>query len=156
HATDAPNPPVRFEALGGACSTRRNWAEPADVHGSMRAAVREMWERTSLVTTDVDAALLYDGFTVIPLLWLQALRFCEPGMGGPFVATPGTIALGGSLPTNTDGGQLSGGRLHGYGLLYEACLQLRDQAGARQIRDAEVAVVTNGVGPTAGCVLLTR
>jgi acetyl-CoA acetyltransferase len=122
----------------------------------MRAAAREMWERTSLTPTDVDAALVYDGFTVIPILWLEALGFCELGAGGPFVATPGTIELGGTLPANTDGGQLSGGRLHGYGLLYEACLQLRGHAGARQIADADVAVVTNGVGPTAGCVLLSR
>jgi hypothetical protein len=57
---------------------------------------------------------------------------------------------------NTGGGQLSGGRLHGYGLIHEAVTQLRGQATARQVADAEVALVSNGGGPIAGAMTLTR
>jgi hypothetical protein len=47
--------------------------------------------------------------------------------------------------------------VHGYWVLHEACLQLRGDAGPRQIaKQPEVAVVSNGGGPIAGCMLLTR
>ena len=62
---------------------------------------------------------------------------------------------------NTAGGQLSGGRLHGFGLIHEACVQLRGEGGERQVvrpggRAVEVAAVANGGGPIAGSMLLTR
>ena len=55
------------------------------------------------------------------------------------------------------GGQLSAGRLHGYGFLHEACVQLWREGGARQVAGApRVAVVAAGGGNTCGCLLLTR
>jgi hypothetical protein len=67
------------------------------------------------------------------------------------------ISLEGRLPLNTHGGQLSSGRLHGYGLFHEACVQLWGEGGARQVPgDPEVAVAGAGGGPLAGCLLLTR
>lgn len=62
----------------------------------------------------------------------------------------------GRLPTNTFGGQLSAGRLNGFGHLHEACTQIRAAAGARQLAPApRVVAVANGGGPIAGCLLLT-
>ena len=86
----------------------------------------------------------------------HASHFCEQGAGGAFVEGGKRIARDGDLPLNTCGGQLSAGRLHGFGLLHEACLQLRGDAAARQLDAPEIAVVANGGGPVAGCMLLTR
>ena len=67
------------------------------------------------------------------------------------------IARDGELALNTHGGQLSAGRLHGYGFLHEACVQLWGEAGERQVPgDPEVGVAAAGGGPLAGCLLLTN
>jgi acetyl-CoA acetyltransferase len=122
-----------------------------------RDAGASMWERTELRPADVDLAQLYDGFSILPLVWLEALDLCGRGESGAFVEGGSRIALDGQLPLNTAGGQLSAGRLHGFGLLHEACVQLRGDGGDRQIPGRhEVAVVANGGGPIAGSMLLTR
>ena len=66
------------------------------------------------------------------------------------------IALGGELPLNPHGGQLSEGRTHGFGFIHEAVLQLRHEAGERQVRDAKTAVVSTGGGTPSGVLLLQR
>jgi len=154
-AADVPHP-VRIAAMGGSDGAG-GWDQRPDYPkmASVDAAA-EMWAGTDLRPDDVDLAELYDGFTFIVLAWLEALGFCADGEAGPFVADPGSIALGGRLPLNTYGGQLSAGRLHGYWIVHEACLQLQHRAGERQVRDAEVAVAGVGGGPFAGCLLLTR
>lgn len=161
-ADDLDHPAVRFEALGGGLGWRPSWDQWPDLTtmGAVGAAAT-MWSRTDLGPDDVDVAQVYDGFTFLALSWLEALGFCEHGGGGAFVEGGTRIALDGELPINTGGGQLSFGRMHGWGLLYEACAQLRGEAGpiasgGRQIDGAEVAVVSTGGGPIAGCVLLTR
>ncbi|HEY8545884.1 MAG TPA: thiolase family protein [Acidimicrobiales bacterium] len=157
HATDCPNPPVRVAAMGGAPGTG-GWIHRPDypAMASVEAAA-ELWSRTDLTPADVDVAELYDGFTFLTIAWLEALGLCGPGEGGPFVEGGERIALDGELPLNTYGGQLSAGRLHGYWVLHEACLQLRGAAGERQVPGSpEVAVVSAGGGPIAGCILLTR
>jgi acetyl-CoA acetyltransferase len=101
---------------------------------------------------DIDTAQLYDGFTFITLAWLEALGLCGEGDSGPFVEGGERIWLEGELPLNTYGGQLSAGRMHGYWILHEACLQLRGGAGARQIqKQPEVAVVAAARSPDACC-----
>lgn len=157
HAADCPNPPVRIAAMGTAPGAG-GWVERPDYPkmASVEAA-RDMWDRTDLTPADIDVAELYDGFTFLTIAWLEALGICGDGEGGPFVEGGHRIALDGELPLNTYGGQLSAGRLHGYWVLHEACLQLRGQAGERQVAgDPEVAVVAAGGGPIAGCLLLTR
>jgi acetyl-CoA acetyltransferase len=156
YATDAPNGAVRVEALGRKLGPV-GWDQRPDYPkmASVEAAA-DMWSRTDLTPADVDLAELYDGFTFLTLAWLEALGFCGEGESGPFVEGGDRIGLNGDLPLNTYGGQLSAGRLHGYWLLHEACLQLRHQAGDRQVARAEVAAVANGGGPIAGCMLLSR
>ena len=89
--------------------------------------------------------------------YIEALGICGAGEAGPYVEGATRIALDGELPLNTYGGQLSAGRMHGYWLVHEACLQLRGEAGARQVQGTpEVAIAAGGGGPIAGCLLLTR
>ena len=156
-AGDCPNPPVRIEAVGCANHGTHGW-EPRLDFPTMAAkdAGNQLWSRTDLQPTDVDVAELYDGFSVLTLSWLEALQFCGEGEAGAFVDGGHRIRLGGELPLNTYGGQLSAGRLHGFWLFHEAVLQLRGQAGYRQVPDAEVAMTSAGGGFRCGCILLTR
>ena len=155
-APDAKNQAIKVEAFGGS-SGAGAWDQRPD-YPSMASvdAAKEMWSRTSLTPADIDVAELYDGFTFLTLAWLEALGLCGPGESGPFIEGGQRIALDGELPLNTYGGQLSAGRMHGYWVLHEAALQLRRQAGERQVKEPEVAIAAVGGGPIAGCVLLTR
>ena len=118
-------------------------------------AAANMWRRSSFTPSDVDTAQVYDGFTIITMQWLESLGFCAPGEGGPYVAE-GNTRLGGKLPTNTNGGMLNMGRVHGISHVIEGVLQLRGACGPRQTPNARVAVVANGGGPNAGCMILHR
>jgi len=155
-ARDLPHRAVRFEAVGTAMRARPSWDQWEDITTmASRDAAAHMWTRTDLKPADVDTAQLYDGFSFLTLAWIEALGFCARGESGPFVEN-GRIDLGGALPLNTWGGQLSGGRLHGFGFVAEACRQLRGECERRQVPNCEVAVVGVGGGPVAGCMLLTR
>jgi acetyl-CoA acetyltransferase len=161
-APDLDHPAVQINAVGTALRGRPSWDQFDDMTTmAARDAAASMWERTELTPDDVDTAQLYDGFSILTLVWLESLRFCGRGESGPFVEGGAAIARDGRLPLNTAGGQLSGGRLHGFGLIHEACVQLRGEGGERQViraggRMPEVAAVANGGGPIAGTMLLTR
>jgi acetyl-CoA acetyltransferase len=161
-APDLDHPAVHINAVGTALRGRPSWDQFDDMTTmAARDAGASMWERTELKPSDVDTAQLYDGFSILAITWIEALGFCGRGESGPFVEDGAAIARDGLLPLNTAGGQLSGGRLHGFGLIHEACVQLRGEGGPRQVvrpggRDVEVASVANGGGPIAGAMLLTR
>jgi acetyl-CoA acetyltransferase len=149
--------PVRIEAMAGVVEGRPSWEQWEDMGRVGYGAAAAMWARTDLRAGDVDVAELYDGFTIEAVWWLEAMGFCGTGEAGAFVDGGTRIALGGELPLNTWGGQLSGGRLHAaFGHTAEAVRQLRGEAGDRQVAGAEVAAVTNVGGFEAGAALLTR
>jgi acetyl-CoA acetyltransferase len=155
-ATDAPRPPVQINAIGTRLQGRVSWDQYADLTSMAAAgASAHLWSRADLGPADVDVALLYDGFSILTLVWLEALGFCPHGEGGAFIEGGHRISRTGELPINTDGGQLSAGRLHGFGHVYEAVEQLWGRADTRQVPRAEVAVVANGGGPIAGVLLMT-
>jgi acetyl-CoA acetyltransferase len=157
YAADCGHRTVAVEAVGGADGAG-GWFHRCDYPKMASAdAAAQLWSRTDLRPADLDLAELYDGFTFLTINWLEALGVCGDGEGGPFVDGATRIARdGGTLPLNTYGGQLSAGRMHGYWVLHEACLQLRGDAGPRQLSARpEVAVVSAGGGPVAGCMLLT-
>ena len=130
-AEDLASQPVYVEAMGAAMHDRPSWDQLHDLTRTVGAdAAAQMWSRTALTPADVDLAEIYDGFSYLTMLWLEALGLCGMGESGPFVEGGDRIARDGPLPLNTAGGQLSGGRLHGYGFLHEACVQLRGRAGS--------------------------
>ena len=158
-AGDLRRPPVRIEAVGSALRGRNSWDQFDDLTTmAARDAGKMMWERSDLTPgrrrpgrglrrVQLHHPLLAGG----PRLLRSRAR---AGRSSRAVsASPGT----GELPLNTHGGQLSAGRLHGYGFLHEACTQLWGQAGERQVAgDPEVAVAAAGGGPLAASLVLTR
>ena len=156
HAPDAPAGAVGINAMGTAIRGRPSWDQFDDLTSMMmRHTAASMWERTELSVDDVDSAQLYDGFSWLTLAWIEAMGFCGKGESGAFVEGGANIAPDGLVPLNTSGGQLSAGRLHGFGHLHEAVTQLRGTANI-QVPDCEVVAVGAGGGPETGCLLLTR
>jgi acetyl-CoA acetyltransferase len=142
-APDTGRPPILLEAVGST--------------PGIDGAGRMLWARSPrLAPADVDIAEVYDGWSILSLLWLEALGLCGRGEAAKFVEGGSRIALDGELPIATGGGQLSAGRLHGYLQLYEACVQLRGEAGARQVTpQPNVAVASTGANHFTGCMLLS-
>jgi acetyl-CoA acetyltransferase len=145
-------------AVGTAVHGVPSWDMWHDVGSNGGAdAAKQLWSRTELTKDDVDVAQLYDGFSILALLWLESLGFCGRGEAGAFLDGGTRVALDGELPINTSGGQLSAGRLHAYGFVHEAVAQLRWDAGDRQVPgDPEVAVLGIGGGANTGALLFTR
>ena len=156
-ATGLPRHPLTVESVGPGMFERATWDQRTDLT-TMAAhdSAATLWQNTALTSADVDMAQIYDGFSFLTVMWLEALGFCEHGKVGEFLGGGERIALDGQLPINTSGGQLSGGRLHGMGFLHEACVQLWDEGGDRQApKTPEVVAVGVGGGPVAGSMLLS-
>lgn len=155
-APDLARAPIRIEAAGTQLIERPEWVQSTSTHEpQVFGPAAHLWSRTDLRPDDIDVALLYDGFTFNCLSWLEGLGFCGIGEAKEFLDGGKNIALDGVIPVNPHGGQLSHGRTHGMGLLEEAVVQLRGEAGARQVTGARTAVVSTG-GLTPSGVLLLR
>src|SRR3546814_17251172 len=105
-----------------------------------------LWSRTDLTPADLTSAHLYDGFSWLTVLWLEALGITKPGATGDFLEGGQRIALDGVLPLTKNGWQLSEGRLHDFNHLVEAVRQLRGEDGDRQDADAKAAGCRDGGG----------
>lgn len=137
--------PVRVLGHGSSTTHKHAFEAPDIARSGARESGRAAFDRAGLGPQDVHLFQLYDAFTIHVIVLLEDLGICPTGEGGRFVAD-GRIGPGGRTPLNTHGGMLScahGGSLH----LSEAVRQLRGEAGARQVRDARVALV-HGVGGT--------
>jgi acetyl-CoA acetyltransferase len=108
---------------------------------------------------DIDVAMLYDAFTIVPILALEDLGFCEKGEGGAFVSGQRT-APAGDFPMNTNGGGLSYTHTGMYGMftIIEAVRQVRGECGERQVKDAEVALChgPGGIFSAAATMILAN
>ncbi|BBX01017.1 dioxygenase [Mycolicibacterium moriokaense] len=155
HAAALNHPAITVEAVDCAHHDRYTWEGGEDIT-RISSRWSTIWDRTDFTVADVDYASLYDGFSVFVLCWLEDFAFCKVGESGDFIADPARISLGGELPINTAGGQLSGGRLHGFGHLHEACLQIRGQASGRQVDGAALAAVGVGAANSGTTAMLLR
>jgi acetyl-CoA acetyltransferase len=117
------------------------------------AIARRLYQEAGVGPADMDFAQFYDHFTSQVIMQIEDYGFCDKGEGGPFVAS-GAIGRQGSLPINTDGGQLSGGYIWGMTHIREAVEQLRGTA-ANQVTGAEIGLVTGGPStlPVSGLIL---
>ncbi len=158
-ARDCAQEPIWVLGTGQATShtTMTDWDDftesPAVVSGA------QAFGEAGVRPDEIDCCQIYDAFTPMVLLSLEALGFCGKGEGGPFVED-GRLRLGGALPTNTDGGGLSHCHpgMRAMFLLVEAVRQLRGVADGRQVPDARLACVngTGGWWSSAATAILAR
>jgi acetyl-CoA acetyltransferase len=149
-ARDLPKPPVLIHAaaFGQTAHPQEDQTISLREHGQTVAS-RTLWAKSDVGRDDVDVLFPYDGFTIITLLWLESLGYCGFGDAGPFLEShwdkdEGRVKIDGRIPVNTHGGSLSEGGTQGSGHLREAVVQLRGEAGARQVQGARAALVTPG------------
>lgn len=118
------------------------------------AVAKRLYAMAEVGPRDIDVAQVYDHFTSQVIMQLEDYGFCSRGEGGPFVSSGAIRFPDGTLPINTDGGQLSGGYIWGMTHVREAVEQLRGIA-ANQVADAELALVTGGPSniPVSGLIL---
>lgn len=152
-ARDLRHPPIRVVGQGASSGYGGSWDQfddPTCMYS--RDAARRLWSKTGLQAGDIDVALMYDCFTYTVMATVEDFGFCGKGDVGDFFRE-GRATYGGDVVVNPHGGLLSEGYLQGLNHHYEAVLQLRGDAGPRQVDNAEFALVTAGAGPY-GCSLV--
>jgi acetyl-CoA C-acetyltransferase len=104
---------------------------------------------------EIHVAEIYDAFSYMELMWYEGLGFCGPGEGGKLIDS-GATQMGGKLPVNPSGGVLSAHSVQVAGLarIAEAVLQLRGEAGKRQVPGAKTALAhgITGICAQTHCV----
>ena len=113
---------------------------------------KQIYAQSRLAPADIDAAIIYDAFTPIVLWQLESYGFCKRGESAAFVRD-GNLELGGRLPSNTHGGQLSEAYIHGMNGVNEGVRLIRGES-LNQPKKNDHVLVTAGVGvPTSGMIL---
>jgi len=151
-ARDLAQPAVLVHAASS-CLLDRNadCGELLDLDRTAADLVAEdLRSKSELWVDDSDFCIAYDGFSIIALNWLESFGWCGRGEASAFLCDNWDnknerARLGArGVPLNPHGGSLSEGGTQGSGHLRESVVQLRGQAGARQVPDAKAAVVAIG------------
>lgn len=146
-ARDLRQPPARIagvtESYRNGSDILANYYRPdlAD-YPEARSLSRELWSQSGLGPRDMDAALIYENFSPVVFMLLEAHGFCKDGEAKDFIKS-GEIDLNGQLPVNPNGGLLGEGYIHGMNNITEAVRQVRGTA-ANQIADLQNIFVTSG------------
>lgn len=116
-------------------------------------ASRAAYKQAGVAPKDMNVVEVHDCFTIAELMAVEDLGFAEKGKGGKFIEE-GNTKLGGAIPFNTSGGLKACGHPVGATGIKQACeivMQLRGEAGARQVKGAEIGMTHNvgGSGATA-------
>ncbi|WP_315837452.1 thiolase family protein [Bradyrhizobium prioriisuperbiae] len=138
--------PVKMMASVLVSGSDREWSR-FDQHLCRRAA-DQAYERAGVGPGDVSVAEVHDASSFAEIIQTENLGFCELGQGG-WLAERGETSIGGRIPINPSGGLISKGHpiaATGLGQIHELTLQLRGEAGARQVEGARIAVAENGGG----------
>ena len=122
---------------------------------ALKDAARRAYDMAGVGPADIDLAEVYDAFSYMELLWLEGLGFCDDGMAAEYMER-GVYNFDGDLPVNPSGGRLSANPVQVAGLaeMAECVLQLRGEAGERQVEGAEIALAhgINGMCGQSHCV----
>lgn len=160
-AKDAPQPAAVIRSVAQASIPRvqAGMAFPVLMRPSLTEqpsanVARTLYQRAGLGPSDIDVAQFYDCFTPTVLFQLEDYGFCKKGEGGPFAAS-GALELGGTLPINTAGGNMSEGYIHGVNHIVEGVRQIRGTS-TNQVQDAEVCLVTSGLPIATGAMILRK
>jgi acetyl-CoA acetyltransferase len=145
-ARNLKQPPVYIQGFGQAApgDNQRTDQEPGIYTGAKQSGERAL-KMADITLKDIDICEIYDCYTYTVLVTLEDYGFCEKGEGGAFVAD-GKLGPGGSLPTNTGGGELSAYYMWGFTPLSEAIIQARGQGGARQVAKNDLILVSGNGG----------
>jgi acetyl-CoA acetyltransferase len=111
-------------------------------------ASRAAYETAGMGPEDMHAAEVHDATAFGELYQSEQMGFCQEGEGGPF-AESGATAIGGRIPINPSGGLMARGHpigASGLAQIFELVMQLRGEAGPRQIERCRVAMAENGGG----------
>ena len=114
-----------------------------------------LWQSAEMTPKDVDFAEIYDCFSAVVLMSLEGLGLVGRGEAAAFVAS-GETGPEGSMPTNTHGGLLCEGYLHGMNTVAEAVLQIQGRGGARQVAKHDRCAVTSGALMDGSALVLAR
>ena len=148
-ARDLKKPVVKIGGMGQAHTTMNLEREDWWYVPHQKEALADAFAMAGVKPADIQVAQLYDNFTISVPLWLEHAGFCGRGEGGSFVEG-GRIRLGGELPVNTAGGNLSESYMEGWLHIVEGVRQVRGECGPRQVPDVEHCLVT-GRGMTLNC-----
>ncbi len=122
---------------------------------ALKKAASKAYQMAGIEPGDVDVAEVYDAFTYMELMWLEGMGFCEDGMGAEYLER-GKFNFDGEIPVNPSGGRLSANPVQVAGLasMAECVLQLRGEAGERQVEGAQIALAhgINGMCGQSHCV----
>lgn len=145
-AKDLKKPPIFIMGIGFGEQEAKLWWEKANYTKlAVETAKAHAFKEAAIELKDIDAAQFYDCFSGEVLLSLEDYGWCKKGEGGAFVEA-GSIAPSGTIPVNTGGGMLSSHYQIDFTGLAEAVIQLRGEGETRQIKDAEICLVTGHGG----------
>ena len=145
-ARDMKQPPVMIKGFGSHNNLRGWFNDDNMVVTAAKKSGETAYKMAGLGPDDVDTAQIYDCFTYMVLTQLEDYGFCKKGEGGSFVQS-GALRMGGRLPTNTSGGQLSEAHAEGVLQVVEGARQMRHTYPAeRQVKDAEIALISGHGG----------
>lgn len=145
-ARDSRSPPAYVLAMAqGHPGDSRTAGDPHEVSTGARIAAETLYGQLGIGAKDVDVCELYDCYTYTVLVTLEDYGFCAKGEGGAFVED-GKLGPGGSLPTNTGGGELSAFYMWGMTPMAEGVIQARGGGGQRQAARNDLVLVTGNGG----------
>jgi acetyl-CoA C-acetyltransferase len=129
--------------------------EDITTFSAVRGAGEKAYRMAGVSARNIQVAEVHDCFTIAEIVAIEDLGFCAKGQGGFYTAS-GATALAGELPVNTSGGLKSKGHpvgATGVAQICELALQLRCEAGDRQVKRHDIGLAQNLGGSGASCVV---